>query len=135
VAIISMTTIRNSDDLKRCVADAAERVGTTSQNFILEAINKNAEQTERFANFRDVAETRFAALASSGKTIPWDKVVRCGDLDDFVYASFDAFPHVRCLPLIGRLISVSTSWPKCLRASGGGLIARKVGRKFRTGSD
>ena len=71
---MSTTTIRIPDDLKARVADAAERAGTTSHSFILEAIKEKAEQAERFADFQDVAKTRFAALVASGKTIPWEKM-------------------------------------------------------------
>lgn len=71
---MSTTTIRIPDDLKSRVADAAERAGTTSHSFILEAIEEKAERAERFAEFQDVAETRFAALAASGRTIPWEKM-------------------------------------------------------------
>ena len=71
---MSTTTIRIPADLKERVADAAERAGTTAHNFILEAIKEKADQAERFSDFQDVAETRFAALSVSGKTIPWEKM-------------------------------------------------------------
>jgi predicted transcriptional regulator len=71
---MSTTTIRIPDDLKSRVADAAERAGTTPHSFILEAIKEKAEENEKFSDFRNVAETRFAALAASGETIPWEKM-------------------------------------------------------------
>lgn len=71
---MSTTTIRLPDDLKARVADAAERAGTTSHSFILEAIKEKADQTERFADFQDVAEIRLAELAASGKTISWERM-------------------------------------------------------------
>ena len=71
---MSTTTIRLPDDLKARVADAAERAGITAHGFILEAIKEKADQVERFADFQNVAEARFAELAASGKTIPWEKM-------------------------------------------------------------
>ena len=71
---MSTTTIRLPDDLKARVADAAERAGTTSHSFILEAIKEKAERTERNAVFQNVAEMRLAELAASGKTIAWQKM-------------------------------------------------------------
>ena len=62
------------DDLKARVADAAERAGTTSHSFILEAIKEKAERTERNAVFQNVAEMRLAELTASGKTISWEKM-------------------------------------------------------------
>jgi hypothetical protein len=44
----------------------AEREGTTSHNFILEAV---AEKT-------DVAEQRDAGIAASRKTVPWPEMRR-----------------------------------------------------------
>ena len=43
---MSTTTIRLSDDLKERVARAARRAGTTSHNFILEAIAEKADEAE-----------------------------------------------------------------------------------------
>jgi len=66
---MSTTTIRLSDDLKSRVAEAAERAGTTAHSFILEAISEKIDQDELRSNFNDVAETRYATIVSSGKTI------------------------------------------------------------------
>ena len=71
---MSTTTIRLPEDLKARVAVAAERAGTTAHSFILEAIAEKADQAERRADFRDIAEKRYADLAASGKTIPWEKM-------------------------------------------------------------
>lgn len=73
---MSTTTIRLPEDLKARVAAAAERAGTTSHNFILEAIAEKAELAERRADFQDVAEKRYAKLVASGKTIPWEQMRR-----------------------------------------------------------
>ena len=68
---MSTTTIRLPEDLKARVAAAAERAGTTSHNFILQAIAEKAEQEERRADFDAEAERRYAGIVGSGKTIPW----------------------------------------------------------------
>ncbi|MHB1058158.1 MAG: DUF6290 family protein [Rhodanobacter sp.] len=69
---MSTTTIRLSDDLKARIAEAAKRAGTTSHNFILEAIAEKAEQAECRADFDAAAEQRYARIVESGKTISWD---------------------------------------------------------------
>lgn len=69
---MSTTTIRLSEDLKARIAEAAKRAGTTSHNFILEAIAEKADLAERRADFDAAAEQRYARIVESGKTIPWD---------------------------------------------------------------
>lgn len=69
---MSTTTIRLPDDLKASVARAAKRAGTTSHNFILEAIAEKTEQQGRRDDFHDAADRRHADIAASGQTIPWD---------------------------------------------------------------
>ena len=73
---MSTTTIRLPDDLKEKVARAAKRAGTTSHNFIIEAIAEKAELTEQRNNFLGDAESRYAAIVASGKTIPWADMQR-----------------------------------------------------------
>ena len=71
---LSATTIRLPDDLKARVAAAARRSATTPHDFLLEAIAEKAEQSEIRADFDAVAEGRFAGIAASGETIPWQKM-------------------------------------------------------------
>ena len=73
---MSTTTIRLPDDLKERVARAAKRAGTTSHNFILEAIAEKAELMEQRNNFLSVAESRYSAIVASGRTIPWADMQR-----------------------------------------------------------
>ena len=73
---MSTTTIRLPDDLKTRIAAAAARAGTTSHNFILEAIAEKTDQEERRCDFDDLAEQRYTTIVSSGKTIPWDQMRR-----------------------------------------------------------
>ena len=71
---MSSITIRLPEDLKARVAAAAERGGTTSHRFILDAIAEKADQEERCGDFNDVAEKRYAGIIASGKTISWTKM-------------------------------------------------------------
>ena len=71
---MSTTTIRLPDDLKTRVAKAAKRAGKTAHGFILEAITEKADDAERRTDFNELAEKRFAAIATSGKTIPWSEM-------------------------------------------------------------
>jgi predicted transcriptional regulator len=69
---MSTTTIRLPDALKARIAKAAEAAGTTSHNFILEAIAEKAEQAERRAEFHALADQRYAQFLDSGESIPWE---------------------------------------------------------------
>lgn len=71
---MSTTTIRLTEDLKARIAKAAEAAGTTSHNFILEAIAEKAEQAERRADFHAQADQRWAEFLETGETIPWEEV-------------------------------------------------------------
>lgn len=71
---MTTTTIRLPDDLKARIAAAAERAGTTSHNFILQAIAEKAEQEELRGDFNKVAEERYARIVATGKTIPWQEM-------------------------------------------------------------
>jgi uncharacterized protein (DUF1778 family) len=69
---MSTTTIRLPEALKARIAKAAEAAGTTSHNFILEAIAEKAEQAERRADFHALADQRYAQFLDSGESIPWE---------------------------------------------------------------
>jgi len=73
---MSTTTIRLPQDLKKRIARAAERAGTTAHSFILQAIAEKAEQEELLEEFQDTAERRYAAIVSSGKTVSWNQMRR-----------------------------------------------------------
>ena len=70
---MSTTTIRLPDALKARIAKAAEAAGTTSHNFILEAIAEKAELAERRADFHAEAERRWAEFLETGESIPWEE--------------------------------------------------------------
>ncbi|MCK9488654.1 MAG: ribbon-helix-helix protein, CopG family [Xanthomonadales bacterium] len=69
---MSTTTIRLPAELKARVAEAAKRAGTTSHNFILEAIAEKTDLAARQAEFHAVADQRYAEFIESGKSIPWE---------------------------------------------------------------
>ncbi len=69
---MSTTTIRLPDELKARVAEAAEQAGTTSHNFILEAIAEKADLAAQRAAFHGLADQRYAEFLESGKSIPWE---------------------------------------------------------------
>ena len=73
---MSTTTVRLPDDLKIRIAKAAKRAGTTSHNFILEAIAEKAELAEQRNDFHATAEARYAGIVESGKTISWKEMQR-----------------------------------------------------------
>ncbi|WP_295952731.1 ribbon-helix-helix protein, CopG family [uncultured Xanthomonas sp.] len=70
------TTIRLPDALKARVAKAAEAAGTTSHNFILEAIAEKAELAERRVDFHAEAERRWGEFLETSESIPWDEMRR-----------------------------------------------------------
>jgi predicted transcriptional regulator len=69
---MSTTTIRLSDELKARIAEAAKQAGTTSHNFILEAIAEKADAAEQRAAFHALADRRYARFLESGKSLPWE---------------------------------------------------------------
>jgi predicted transcriptional regulator len=71
---MSTTTIRLPQDLKARIAAAAERAGTTSHSFILQAIAEKADQEDRRSDFHDLAEQRYDEIVASGRTIPWNEM-------------------------------------------------------------
>lgn len=70
---MSTTTIRLPAELKARVAEAAKQAGTTSHNFILEAIAEKTDLAARQAEFHAVADQRYAEFLESGKSIPWEE--------------------------------------------------------------
>lgn len=73
---MSTTTIRLPDALKARIAKAAEAAGTTSHNFILEAIAEKAELVERRTDFHAEAESRWGKFLETGESIPWEDMRR-----------------------------------------------------------
>ena len=65
---MSTTTIRLEDQLKARIAAAAERAGTTTHAFILDAVEHTVEQAEQEAEFHRVANELWAKLLKTGHT-------------------------------------------------------------------
>jgi predicted transcriptional regulator len=73
---MSTTTIRLPADLKARVTAAARQTGTTAHGFMLAAIAEKTEDAELRSAFVAEAEARFAQVAQSGRTIPWEALRR-----------------------------------------------------------
>ncbi len=73
---MSTTTIRLPIDLRERVAAAAERAGTSSHNYILEAIAERTRLDEAHRALEVTAEERFAGIVETGKSIPWKDMRR-----------------------------------------------------------
>lgn len=71
---MSTTTIRLPEALKASVAKLAKRSGMTAHGYILEAITEKTRQESLSADFDAIADLRLAAIAATGKTIPWHKL-------------------------------------------------------------
>src|SRR3546814_15969418 len=68
---MSTTTIRLPDELKARIAVAAKRAGTTSHNFILEAIDAKADLAERRAVLDSSEERRVGERCGSTCRSRW----------------------------------------------------------------
>ncbi len=69
---MATTTIRMPEELKARMAAAAKQAGTTSHNFILQAIAEKTTQEEQRVTFHAEAEARYAHIVSTGKAIAWE---------------------------------------------------------------
>ncbi|MDM4766433.1 ribbon-helix-helix protein, CopG family [Pelomonas sp. SE-A7] len=66
---MSTTTIRIDEALKARLALAAERAGKSAHSFIVDAIAETVEQAERADEFDQLAESRWARLLETGKSV------------------------------------------------------------------
>src|SRR3546814_4125412 len=69
---MSTTTIRLPDELKARIAEAAKRAGTTSHNFILEAIAEKADlarSEEHTSELQSLMRISYAVFCSKKKNI------------------------------------------------------------------
>ncbi len=71
---MSTTTIRLPSELKERLSRIAETLGSTSHALILDAVAERVEAEELRNEFRETAEKRYADIATSGDTIPWDRM-------------------------------------------------------------
>jgi predicted transcriptional regulator len=66
------TTIRVDDDLKRRVAAAADRAGTTPHAFIIDAIERTVEQSEADDELHRLADKRWTKIVATGQAVRWE---------------------------------------------------------------
>ena len=66
------TTIRLDDTMKERISAAADHAGKSAHAFILDAIAQTVEQVELDREFNEIADERWKAILSSGKTVSWD---------------------------------------------------------------
>jgi len=92
---VSTTTVRLPVDLKKRVARAAKRAGTTSHGFILEAVAQQTAAQELRDEFHATAEARFARIVATGKSVSW--AVMRGFLEGRAGAEPAARPKARKL--------------------------------------
>jgi len=71
---MSTTTVRLSNDLKKRLADVAERAGMTSHALILQAISDRVEADEARNRLFEEADRRYAVIAETGQTVPWSEM-------------------------------------------------------------
>jgi predicted transcriptional regulator len=76
---MTTTTIRLESGLKRRVAAAAARKGTSAHAFILDAIARTVEQTEFDEELDRIADARWERFLEDGKSIPLKDVRRYFD--------------------------------------------------------
>ena len=73
---MSTTTVRLPNDLKKRLADVAERAGMTSHALILKAISDRVEADEARNRLLDEADRRYAVIAETGQAVPWSEMRR-----------------------------------------------------------
>ena len=69
---MSTTTIRLDEALKQRITAAAEREGKSPHAYMLDAIEQSVRQAEATAEFRSLAQARWADILESGKTVPFE---------------------------------------------------------------
>ncbi|MEO6065494.1 MAG: CopG family transcriptional regulator [Lysobacterales bacterium] len=92
---MSTTTVRLPADLKKRVARAAKRAGTTSHGFILEAVAQQTHAQELRDEFHAIADARFAGIVATGKSVSW--AVMRGFLEKRARGESAARPRTRKL--------------------------------------
>lgn len=67
-------TVRLSEELARRVALAAERAGTTPDEFVSQTLTEKMAQDDWERQFNADADQRYAAFLRNGLSIPWTDV-------------------------------------------------------------
>jgi predicted transcriptional regulator len=71
---MTTTSLKLPEDLKRRTIDAAEQLGVSPHAFMVDAIARATERTERRTAFVVEAAARLADMRKTGKGVPADQV-------------------------------------------------------------
>ena len=71
---MTTTTVRLPEALKARVAKLAKQAGISAHNYIVQAVEREAERNEARAEFVRTARSRLDDMEKSGEGIPWDDV-------------------------------------------------------------
>jgi predicted DNA-binding protein len=69
---MSTTTVRLSDDLKARIAKLAKQAGVSAHNYIVQAVEREAQRDEARVDFVRSARSRLDKMELTGEGIPWD---------------------------------------------------------------
>jgi predicted transcriptional regulator len=69
---MSTTTVRLPDELKTRIAKLAKQAGVSAHNYIVQAVEREAQRDEARADFVRSARSRLDDMAQTGEGIPWD---------------------------------------------------------------
>lgn len=70
---MSTTTVRLPDDLKARIAKLAKQAGVSAHNYIVQAVEREAQRDEARADFARTARSRLDKMERTGEGIPWDE--------------------------------------------------------------
>ena len=69
---MSTTTVRLPDELKTRIAKLAKQAGVSAHNYIVQAVEREAQRDEARADFVRSARSRLDDMELTGKGVPWD---------------------------------------------------------------
>jgi predicted transcriptional regulator len=69
---MSTTTVRLPDDLKARIAKLAKQAGVSAHNYIVQAVEREAQRDEARADFVRSARSRLDKMELTGEGVPWD---------------------------------------------------------------
>ncbi len=71
---MSTTTVRLPDELKLRIAKLAKQAGISAHNYIVQAVEREAERSEARADFVRSARSRLDDMERAAEGVPWDDV-------------------------------------------------------------
>ena len=69
---MSTTTVRLPDELKTRIAKLAKQAGVSAHNYIVQAVEREAQRDEARADFVRTARSRLDMMERTGEAVPWD---------------------------------------------------------------